>query len=141
EVDTQEGHARAALTRYSEWLGGLDAGERDKIKTAADDQARLQLIRELREAEWLRRQPKKHREEIATLHGEQRRQRIDELRKKERRRRQDWQIATRFWEDVLAEKAFPAKLEDMPENLQIYVTEYLRPHLSREDQERLDKAE
>src|SRR5262245_23411227 len=142
EVDAHDdGHARATLTRYTEWLDRLDTGERDKIKSAADNQARLQVIRDMREQEWLSRQPKRHRDEVTKLQGQERSQRIDELRKKERRRRQDWQIATRFWDDVLAEKAFPAKLEDMPENVQVYVNEYLRPHLSREEQERLDKAE
>src|SRR5438094_6607736 len=86
EIDAhEEAHAKAALVRYSEWLDRLDAGERDKIKSAADNQARLQVIRELREQEWLSRQPKKHRDEVALLRGDQRNQRIDELRKKERR--------------------------------------------------------
>lgn len=137
----QQTRLKAVASRYSQWLDALDTEKRDKISSAADKDARLQLIKQLRENEWLERQPKKIREELAKLDGEPHGQRLQEVRAEERKRRQEWQIAVRFWGDVLADKLMPTGLADLHPDDQVFVKEYLRPRLSPEEKARLDEAE
>ncbi len=165
ELHEQTSAAQARLNnvleRYLEWHKGLDETDRQKIKNAPDKQTRLQILRYLREQDWLKYQPKKIRDELArkpplgdglveglvrqALAKEKRGQRIRELRTAERLRKQEWQIAVRFWEDLLTEKVdkkfLPSYLTDLPMDIQVFVNDYLRPSLLPADWDRLEKVQ
>src|SRR5581483_1537737 len=132
---------RRTLERYHDWLRTLPEADRQKIANATNSQEKLLLIKQLREQEWVNRLPKAVRDDLHKLTPDKRPAVIAELRKEERARRSEWRYAIRHW-DVLTQKRPPAsRLKDFPEAVQSYVQESLRPMLSREEKERLDKAE
>src|SRR5205823_4234919 len=58
---------RDVLRRYTDWLDRLPESERRQVTEAPSKQARLGRIRELREQQWLRRQPKAVRDGLTAL--------------------------------------------------------------------------
>src|SRR5262245_56347624 len=66
---------------------------------------------------------------------------IAALRQEERRRRQEWQIALRHWDDLVKRKAVQAGLADFDGAVEKYGREYLYPMLSKDEKDRLEKAE
>lgn len=87
-----------ALDRYSWWYEHLGKDDRKRIEAADDSVARLQVIRRIREAQWVDRLPKRQRDELSHLKGEARDRRIAELRSEERKRRQQWQQRFAQWQ-------------------------------------------
>ena len=138
---SQQNRLDNAAVRYLEWLESLPEADRQKVKSAADKTARLQIIRELKESQWLRSQPKALREHINSLKGPERTARIAKLRQEERERRQQWAIAAEFWEELVSRKPMPVRLSDFPLNVEQFVNEYLYPRLSSEEKDRLEKAQ
>jgi hypothetical protein len=120
------------LERYHAWLKRLPEEQRRRIDSAADWQERLHLVKELREQEWIQRQPKKVRDNLARLAAAQRSQRVAELRAAQRRRLK------------LALSPFrpePRKLNDFPVEVRQFVRQSLRPLLTTEERRQLDQAE
>ena len=72
------------MERYSQWLGHLPEGDRRRIEASRDANERLQIVKELREREWIEHLPRATREELAKLTPDQQRTRMTELRKEER---------------------------------------------------------
>lgn len=87
-----------ALDRYSWWYEHLPEEDRRRIEQASDSVARLQVIRQIRQAQWVERLPKAVREQLAHLEGEARERRINDLRNEERKRRQQWQARFQQWQ-------------------------------------------
>jgi hypothetical protein len=87
-----------ALDRYSWWYEHLSQDDRRRIEQAADSVARLQVIRQIRQAQWVERLPRAIREQLARLQGEARDKRINDLRIEERKRRQQWQTRFQQWQ-------------------------------------------
>jgi hypothetical protein len=159
---------RDVLRRYADWLDRLPEHKRRQVTEAPTGLARLRHIRELREEQWLRRQPKAVRDGLAALravaaagltvpHAPARAALglvgpllapepggrpflTARLRQAERRRRQEWRIALRHWDD-LAKRPLPTRLKDFTDEVGRYVTEYLTPMLSPEERALLDGAE
>jgi len=82
--------------------------------------------------DWLLRQPKAHREQAAALQGKDRDDFIKRLHQEEQRRDKEWQDAQRN---------LPSHYSDLPSEILRYYEEYLRFMLTKEERERLDKAE
>jgi hypothetical protein len=160
-------HLRDVLRRYADWLDRLPEHERRLITEAPTKKIRLRRIRELREEQWLRRQPKAVRNGLAALRavaavgltlprfaGAELRLAgpllapapdgqpflIARLRQQERRRRHEWQIALRHWDD-LGKRPLPTRLSDFTDEVRKYVAEYLMPMLSPEERALLKAAE
>jgi hypothetical protein len=66
---------------------------------------------------------------------------IGKLRQEERRRRQEWRLALRHWDELKDGRVVPSRLADFGGLIENYVKEYLYPRLSPADRERLEKAE
>jgi hypothetical protein len=66
---------------------------------------------------------------------------VAKQRQDERERRHEWQLAVRYWEKLQGKQWMPTRLSDFGLEVETFVKEYLRPMLSREERERLDKAE
>jgi hypothetical protein len=135
------------LERYADWLERLPDKDRLAVKNAPDKAARIGVIRDLRDRDWIQAQPKAVREKWAELRGEARAEFLKKLREEERQRRQEWQIATRFWRELETKQPMPVRLSDIDardketSSIQMLVNEYLMPILSQAEKDRLKKAE
>jgi hypothetical protein len=128
------------LDRYLTWLEQLEPAQREKVKAAPDKKSRLELIKQLKEDEWLSRQPAKFRDKLAKLSGPQRAREIKGRRDKEHKERLHWEIVARFWDDFKNKRTLPHQLSDFPLDVQNYVTHYLMPRLLPDEKELLRKA-
>ncbi len=129
------------MDRYAEWFDKLDEKDRRRIRETKDRTVRLALVKELRDQEWLKTQPKAVREQVNKLTGDARTGYVMKLRLEERQHRLEWLVAARFWKELEKGTPLPARLTDFPADVVTYVTEYLRPLMSKEEEERLDKAQ
>jgi hypothetical protein len=132
------------LDRYLEWLNGQDEATRKKIADAPDKNARLALIKELREKEWRQDQPKATQDELRDLKGEAYVRRVAELKRGERQRKLEWLMARRFWNELETKQRLPIKIEELPQTLREpvrdYVRDYVLPQLTPAEKERLEQA-
>lgn len=76
--------------RYAAWLDRLPLAERQQIEDGKDSQERVQLIRTIRERQWIERLPRKVREDLEKLPPKARAAQIVQLRKQERQQRLLW---------------------------------------------------
>lgn len=129
------------LDRYVSWLAKLDEKERQRILEAPDKQSRLKLIKELRQQQWLQRQPLAIRQSVEKLQGGPRQELVHKLRLEEKHRKLEWVIAARFWNELQKKQPLPCRLADFPADVQMFVNEYLKPMLAKDERERLDKAQ
>lgn len=130
------------LGRYAAWFDELTPKDRKRVQDAVDSRTRLEVIRQLRAEEWLRRQPAVVREEVTKLSADKRAEKIHDLRGLEQQRKLDWLIASRFWNELARKQPLPARLEDFPvRDLPHFVNDYLKPFLSVEEWSRLQEAE
>lgn len=81
----------AVMERYVLWLEGLSPDKRRRIGEAPVGPQRLAVVRELRQEEWLDRQPAAIRKQVLELPVANRAARIAELRQKQREERLRWQ--------------------------------------------------
>lgn len=93
------------------------------------------------ETEWLARQPRTVREQAETLKGKEKEVVLAEIKERERKWKQEWAIAQRFWSDLQKGTPLPAQLNDFPDSVESYVREYLRHFLSKEEWTRLEQAQ
>ena len=136
------------LDRYFEWLDDpkADKETRKKIVETKDKNERLALIKDLREQEWIKDQPKAAQEKIAQLQGQDRKNFIAKEKDDERQRRLEWTIASRFWNELEGEgrfrKTLPTKFADLQPGVRFYVENYLQKmFLSQEEKDQLAKLE
>ncbi len=145
EAPATQARLQTVLDRYAEWLGSLDKATRDKIEQTTDKQKRLAVIREIREQQWLKEQPKALRDKIAALEGAERKALIAKEKEEERRRRVEWIIASRFWNELEGEKGrklLPTKFAELPLSVRYYVRDYLlKMFLSQEEKDQLAAVE
>lgn len=141
EPAARQARLHNVMDRYVEWLDKLDDKDRQRIKSAPDKNARLAIIQELRDADWMKYRPKAQRERYLALQGDAKTEFIKALRQDERQRRQEWLIAARFWNDLEKKTPLPSRLTDYTGEVITYVNEYLMPMLSDKEKDRLAKAQ
>jgi hypothetical protein len=129
------------LERYTDWYVHLPEPARQALQSAPDKASRLVLIREMRDRDWMKRQPRALREQWAKLQGKAHVDFVAQLRQEERQRHFEWQMASRFWKELEYNKQLPARLDTMPLEVQRYVRDILQPMLEPAEQESLKKAE
>jgi hypothetical protein len=130
------------LDHYVDWLHGLDEATRKQIADAPDKNARLALIKNLREKEWIKDQPKAIQDKLAQLQGDARKAFIAKEKNGERQRKIEWQIAGRFWKELESGRPLPAKFSELSSGVQGYVQSYLQKmFLSAEEKDQLAKLE
>jgi hypothetical protein len=134
------------LDRYVQWLDELDDTTRKLIANAPDKAARLALIKDVREKEWIKDQPRATREQIEKLSGEPRQAFIAKEKAEERRRRIEWLMASRFWNELEGEvkgrRLLPKRVTELPFDVQAYVNNYLlKMFLTAEEKDQLAKRE
>jgi hypothetical protein len=127
--------------RYRAWLERLPEADRQIIRETAEPQARLQLIREMREREWIGRLPAKQRENVEKAPPDQRAQLVLQLRRAGQQRRQFWRMHFQHWDELVRKQPMPATPADFSAEVQTYVNEYLNQFLSPDEKTRLTTAE
>src|SRR5262249_41222309 len=75
---------RRVLERYHAWLKRLPQAHRGRAEAARDWRERLRIAKELRQREWVRRLPPPVRKALKDLKSDERKKKIEQLRK-------DWQ--------------------------------------------------
>lgn len=151
-----------ALSRYADWLDRLkksDPNAYRAIASAPDAAARLALIKDRRDGEWMETQPQALREQWSKLQGDARAKFVADKRQEERTRNQHWLIASRFWKELETKQILPARLSDFsykpkkkdkdakPKDpvdinpVRDYVDQYLLPQLTEAQKKQLEDAE
>jgi hypothetical protein len=125
-----------ALTRYAAWLERLEDKERQQIESAADSAKKLEIIKALREREWVSHLAKASRERIEQATADDRPKLIEQLRQKERQRRAEWQAALRMQEEAVPPPGQP----DFWPQVQMYINRSLRPTLTLGERDELHRA-
>jgi hypothetical protein len=132
------------LERYVAWVERLPEADRKRLDDTSERTEKLNLVRELRQTEWMDHLPKVEREDLLTMTPPMLAKRVAVLREEERKNRQDWldwanAVKTRSNPGSRPKK--PIHLTDFPEDVQTFVTKSLTPMLSEEEKKRLDNAE
>lgn len=132
------------LERYALWRALLTPAERGQIDAIGNPRERLRRVKELREEQLINLLSREVREAyqkapLGPVRAELRRR----LLRQARDQQLDWLIASRNLTEVLTvrERNLPHQLVDLPVPAQHFLTDYLRPLLSRADAERLNEAE
>ena len=134
----------AVLERYADWLDQVrqqDPPAYKAIKEAPDQTARLALVKERRDREWVQTQPKAYRDQWEKLPAEARADFVVKLRQEDRHKHQQWVIAQRFWKELETKKELPCRLSDFSDKVKNYVKDYLLPKLTEAEIKQLSGAE
>lgn len=133
-------HLHQVMERYLVWMERLDEADRKRIREAPDTAAKLAIIAQLREQEWLKTQPKATREKLSALQGAERHKIFETLRQEERNKQRAWAGAAPFLRE-LDKSPLPARLVELPRDAQDFYNDYLKPRVPREEFDRLAKLE
>ncbi len=126
----------AVLDRYAAWLDRLDEKDRQQIESAPDTAKKLEVIKALREREWVAHLAKADRDRVEQAAPEERAKLIERLRQRERQRRQEWQAALRMQEEAVPPQGQP----NFWPQVQMYVSKSLIPTLTHTEREELRKT-
>jgi hypothetical protein len=160
------------MERYADWLASLPADERKQIQASRDRNERLQLIRQIRERQWVGRQPLALRQQLrrgaiapavyassaglmgpavgpgsffgvsAALLEKSRAIMLGQMRRREKQRRQEWKTAFKSWDELTRPRPpfTLAQLQTNQPTVHSFVSEYLLPRLSKDEQKRLNEV-
>ena len=131
---------RNVLDRYAEWLERQSDADRDAIQNAPTKAARIALIQELRNKEWMQGRARVVQDRWNALKADERSLFVRKEREKDRERQKGWQVAIRYWKPLM-EGRTPTRFNDLDPRDQIGVKEYLLPMLSTDEKQRLAGAE
>lgn len=127
------------LQRYQAWMARRTPEERKAIADAPSSAARLQVVKDLRDAEWVATLPAPYRADYAQLDQEGRRAKVREWRREESDRRDEWEVARQNWSDFLP-GVLPKVLQNDGLVMVDKFVENLRPALNEDERRRLDTA-
>lgn len=133
-----------AAESFSLWLGQLELSEQQSIRSLEDPKARLSQVRKLREVQWRLGLPKTDQDKIKEYENDPdgRALLISRIRAEEiERKTRHWEMAMRPQPGPLAKatgvpkgvvtpNSRPAKLEEMPNDVQLWINAKLLPRLS-----------
>lgn len=130
------------LERYAAWLERLPVEDRQRIEAASDSSARLRVIRDIRQRQWVERQPQATRDQLNKLSPTERAAEVAKLQADERRKQQAWQAAILHWEELMQQKRPPGgPLREVGRDVQAFVKDALWPVLTPNERESLRQAE
>jgi hypothetical protein len=121
-----------SLERYAEWFEKLPEELQKTIDDATSPAERLRIVKGIREQEWVDRLPKAKRDLVMSASEERRPALIKQLRQEEKKRRQEWQISMRHWDELLRGPP-PTRPAELHEVLRTFVENVLVRRLSVAD--------
>jgi hypothetical protein len=138
--NTDRRRLHRALERYVSWLERLPEAQRRRVESAPNEDARLKIIREIRQEQWVDRLPRVFREKVQKAQAKDRKAIIRELRQEEKRRRQEWQVSLRHWDEFLNGQP-PTRKADLAPGVRNFIDNQLLPRLRADEVQRLKEAE
>ncbi len=127
----------AVLDRYNAWLDRLDEKERQQIETEPDTTKKLEIVRKLREREWVAHLSQAERTRLDQAAPDERARLIEKLRRAERQQREAWQTALSQETEVPPPKVVPDQLWP---RIRFYEQKSLIPTLPHVERQDLRKA-
>jgi hypothetical protein len=128
------------MQTYNAWLAHhLSEPDKERVQSAPTAAERLEVIRELREREWVESLPRPYRDEYARLEGDARRQKVQEWRTEEAERKEDWVLAQRHWNEYPQGKVPQMFLNEGRGQIEMFVG-HLRENLSEAERKELEDA-
>ncbi len=125
------------LDRYVDWLNQLPEEDRQAVVSAGSNAERFQRIKQIRDHEWLLRQPKTVADQLVRLAPVEQAVRIVQLRKEEAEFRTQWDAAILYQDQFNRIRNLPEKTV---EALRFYVKDSLEPLLTKEEQKQLNEV-
>jgi hypothetical protein len=122
------------LDRYVDWLNGLPEEDRHAVASADSNAERLQRIKQIRDREWVLRQPKAVGDQLVRLSPVEQATRIAQLRKAEADLHSQWDAAI-LYQDQFAR--LRSQSEKFADTLNFYIRESLEPVLTSDELEQL----
>ncbi|CAN5131142.1 hypothetical protein BH10PLA2_BH10PLA2_09810 [soil metagenome] len=122
------------LDRYVDWLNQLPEEDRQTVASADSNAERQQRIKQIRDREWILRQPKAVADQLVRLASVEQASRIAQLRKEEADFRTHWDAAILYQDQFSRIRSQPEKFAD---NLNFFIRESLEPVLSKEELKQL----
>jgi hypothetical protein len=123
-----------ALEGYAVWLDRLPDPERKGVLAAGTPGLRLEVVRQVRERQWLDGLPEKQRKQLDGQPPEERARLIARWKDEEADRRRAWAVARRNWETVKANKPpYPFDSEPMKREVLEFVRTAFRTDNPRPD--------
>jgi hypothetical protein len=139
QQDAQADRLVQVMERYTAWLSRLPEEERRQIENTPNINARLALIQDFRDREWMTAQPRASQDQWNALVGKAKTEFVRKLRQEDRKRREAWLIGTHFWRRL--QDGRPAThWTELGSEDQVGVKEYLMPMLSADEKKQLDVA-
>ncbi len=128
------------MVNYNYWLAHLPEEDRKRVVDAETPTARLTLIREIKDSEWIETLPKAYRDKYASVKDLERTRLVSLWREEDRERRDEWHFVRRNWKDVQEDSSalVPALWLDRHQ-LETYVRN-LEFQVSPADRDRLRKT-
>lgn len=138
QLDTEtRNRLKAVLERYTTWLERLPETDRKRIESASGED-RMAVVKEIREQQFIKRLPPPIRNQVESLKGKEREDEIARLREEQRQRSQD---VFRLQPPRFPKKDKPARLNEFPIEVQLFVRDCLMPLLTLEERDDLRKTE
>lgn len=127
------------MKQYNAWLARLPEADRERVVTASSALARIEIVRQLREQDWVNTLPAPYRAEYVKLTGDARKHRVQEWRNEEAERDEEWALASRSWDQFVPGKIPQLFLNDGRAQIEIYV-HHLKDNLLDHERKALDDA-
>ena len=140
----QQDRLRKVMDGYNCWLAQLSEKDRKRVVEAATAEERLEIIRKLKDREWLETLPKAYRDKYAkTEKGPDRLRLIELWREEQHERRLEWAYVRRSWDDIWEaiknDKLPPQFTVEFRDQIDAYARN-LESQLPPSESERLRKA-
>jgi len=139
DQETQD-RLRKVMANFNYWLAHLPEDDRNRVVEAPTANAKLKIIGELKDREWLETLPKAYREKYAKATHADRFRLLDGWREDERLRRDEWQFVRQNWKEFQDEASpplipqgleFRKELDTFVQNLESQLTQEQRDRLHR----------
>ena len=132
----------SVMERYTAWYDHLSEADQRKIDQATDRHARLLIVKQYRENQWLARQPQKVRDDLGKLAPDKRGEEITKQRRDERQRLTAWMRAMHVGKATTpAQPTKPVRASDFPSDTTQFINEVLKPQLTATEREHLKALE
>ncbi len=127
------------MKQYNAWLVRLPEADRERVATATSALARIEIVRQLREQDWVRTLPSPYRAEYAKMEGDAKKQRVLEWRSEEAERDEEWALALRSWDQFVPGKVPQMFLNEGRTQIETFV-QHLKENLLDHERKALDDA-
>jgi hypothetical protein len=122
------------LDRYADWLNQLPEEDKQAVLKANGTAERLQRIKQIRDHEWIQREPKNVQDQLVRLAPAEQTARISQLRKAEADFHGQWDAAILYQDQF---NKLRNTTEKFANELHFFIKESLEPMLTQEEKKQL----